>query len=423
MIFKIDKYAAATSAGIETIGGPARGKSFDAGACVRSMGLALGLAAALPIFAGPVALRSAAAQAPSTARQIGTVKEVTPNKLNITTDAGQSIAVSVVDGARVLQLAPGSTDLKSAATIKLDDIEVGDRVLVTGHQDAPDAMTVSRVILMKSTDIATKNAAEQADWQKRGTGGLVSAIDTTSGTITITARGRKVAVVTQPSTAYKRYADGSVKFSDSVPGTLSQIQTGDQLRVRGAKSADGTSITAEEIVSGAFENLAGTVTGVDPASQTLTLTDVASKKSYSIKVTANSSFRALPPEAAARFAARASAGERPSAAGTGTADKPKAPPAAGVAVGDPHAEAEHSASAGMDLSTFVNRLPQGSLADLHKGQVLMIVAEKSGAGEDSLTAITVLSGVDPILTATPKGAASMTLSPWNVGSAPDGGGA
>jgi hypothetical protein len=376
---------------------------------------------AITVLVLPGGSSLASAQATAPARQIGTVKQVTPNKLMIATDAGQSISVSVVDGAKVLQLSPGSTDLKTAQTISLGDIETGDRVLVTGHQDAPDAMTVSRVILMKSTDIAQKNEAEQADWQKRGMGGLVGGIDPATGTITISSRGKKIAVETQPSTVYRRYANGSVKFSDAVVGTRDQIQVGDQLRARGEKSVDGTSIKAEEIVSGAFENLAGKVTAVDVASQTLTLTDIATKKSYSIKVTPNSSLRALPPEAAARFAARARGGDQTAAAG----DKPKLPPAAAVAVGDPHSEPRGAGtgSAGGDLSQLVNRLPQGSLGDLHPGEVLMIVAEKTASDGDGLTAITVLSGVEPILTATPKGTASMTLSPWNFGGGQDGGGA
>ena len=58
----------------------------------------------------------------------------------------------MADGARILQLAPGSTDLKSAQTIALKDIAVGDRVLVTGKAgDDAGSFTASRVILMKST--------------------------------------------------------------------------------------------------------------------------------------------------------------------------------------------------------------------------------------------------------------------------------
>lgn len=389
---------------------------------VSSLGLVIGCAA---LFASGTVARTnepaAFAQSTPAARQVGTVKEVTPNKLMIATDGGQKISVNVVDGAKVLQLPPGSTDLKSAQAISLQEIETGDRVLVTGHQDAADAMTVSRVILMKSTDIAQKNAAEEADWQKRGSSGLVTAIDVAGGTITVTSRGKNTQIVTQPSTVYRRYANGSVKFSDSVSGSLSQIQVGEQLRARGAKSADGTSVTAEEIVTGAFENLSGTVLAVDPGAQTFTLSDPATKKTYLIKVTANSSLRALPPEDAQRFATRARGGARP--AGATSTGAVKLPPA-GVAVGDAHSGPDRSGgSAGTDLSQLVTRLPQGSLADLHTGAMLMVVAEKSAAGSEGMTAITVLSGVEPILSATPKGSESMTLSPWNVGGGPDGGGA
>jgi hypothetical protein len=343
------------------------------------------------------------------ARQIGTVKEVTPGKLTIATDAGAKISVEVFDGAKVLQIAPGSTDLKAAQPISLGDIEVGDRVLVSGHLDAPDALTASRVILMRSTDISKKREAEQEDWQKRGTGGLVSSVDPASGTVTLAARGRKITVETTPSTIYRRYADGSVKYEDARPGKLAEIQPGDQLRVRGAKSEDGSSIKAEEIVSGSFKNLAGTIVSVDAAAGTLTLKDLASKKSYIIKVTANSSVRELPAEAAARFAARAKAGQ-------GGAS----PAATPVSAGTP--EHPGSSSAGGDLSQLVNRLPQGSLAQLHTGDAVMVVASQAAPGEIALTAVTLLSGVEPILAATPKGEASMTLSPWNFGGGADGGG-
>ncbi len=78
---------------------------------------------------------------------------------------------------------------------------------------------------------------EQADWQKRGSGGIVSAVDAGTGTLTIAVRsGRKIAVTTSSATKYRRYAGDSVKFEDAQAGTLAQIQTGDQLRVRGAGS-------------------------------------------------------------------------------------------------------------------------------------------------------------------------------------------
>src|SRR3984885_7538286 len=223
------------------------------------------------------ALAQTPAATPAAARQIGTVKAAAGNSLTLTTDAGQEVVVSVADGARILQLAPGSTDLKTAQTIGLADIAVGDRVLVSGKAGDGAGFTASRVILMKSSDIAQKHEAEQGDWQKRGTGGIVNSVDAGSGAITVSVGAKKLVVNTSSTTKFRRYAGDSVKFEDAKPGTLAQIQVGDQLRVRGAKSEDGTSIQADEVVSGSFKNLAGLIATIDVGNGKLTLKDLATK--------------------------------------------------------------------------------------------------------------------------------------------------
>jgi hypothetical protein len=386
----------------------------------------LGAGLALPITGvaldGTVALAQAPAAAPAATRQIGTVKTISGTSITLTTDAGQQVAVSVADAARVLQIAPGSTDLKTAQTITLADIAAGDRVLVTGKagEDA-GTFAASRVILMKSGDIAQKNEMEQADWQKRGSGGIVSAVDAGTGVVTIAVGAKKILVNTSGTTKFRRYVGDSVKFEDAVPSTLVQIQPGDQLRVRGTKSDDGLSIQAEEVVSGSFKNLAGVIATLDAANGTLTLKDLATKKMMTVKITANSSVRALPPEAAARFAARvrggagASGGGQAGAAGGGEASarNPGGTGGPGGGAGRP---------AGGDLSQMVNRLPAEAVGDLKVGGAVMIVASQTDAGSATVTAITLLSGVEPILAATPSGTPAMTLSPWSVGSgAPEGG--
>ncbi|HWZ51580.1 MAG TPA: DUF5666 domain-containing protein [Granulicella sp.] len=385
----------------------------------------------------------AQAAAPGTApvaRQIGTVKSISGSTVTLTTDAGQTYTVTVAESARVLQIAPGSTDLKSAQAIALTDIAPGDRILVTGKPgEAADALLAARVVLMKSMDIAQKHAAEAEDWQKRGSGGIVNAIDPASGTLTLTSRGKKVAVHTTSTTIFRRYASDSVKFEDARPGTFSQLEAGDQLRVRGSHSEDGSFIQAEEIVSGSFKNLAGTIASIDTVAGTITLKDLASKKTYTIKVTPNSSVRALPPEMAQRFAARARGGQAAQAgpAGQGgqaghspAASQPTQPvataanPTSGQGYGSGHGAGEGSGpgAAGMDLSQVLVRLPAGSLQDLHPGAAVMVVASESSNAGDGLTVITLLSGVEPILAATPAGQPAMTLSPWNVGgAAPEGG--
>ena len=393
---------------------------------------------------GPEVLAQAAAPAAAAARQLGTVKAISGNSVTLATDSGSQVSVSVADGAKILQLAPGSTDLKTAQQIALTDVSVGDRVLVTGKAGDDGGFTALRVILMKSTDIAEKNAAEKADWQKRGSGGLVSAVD--GSTLTITAGAKKIQIQTTDSTKFRRYSDGSVKFEDAKPGTLAQIQAGDQLRVRGTKSEDGSTIQAEEVVSGSFKNLAGTIATINAAGGTLTLKDLATKKTVTVMVTANSDVRKLPPEVAARFAARAKGGAAAggpggagagagSGSGSGTANSggQTAAPSAGAAggagsrgpggMGGPGGPGAGGRSAGGDLSQMLSRLPTGTLADLKVGDAVMVVASQAEPGSQSVTAVTLLSGVEPILAATPSGSPAMTLSPWNVGGgAPDAGG-
>ncbi len=105
--------------------------------------------------------------------------------------------MSVADAARILQLAPGSTDLKSAQAITLADIAVGDRVLVTGKAgDDAGSLMASRVILMKSTDIAQKNAGGEGGLAETRIGWACERGRCRLGTLTISAGAKKIQVQT-----------------------------------------------------------------------------------------------------------------------------------------------------------------------------------------------------------------------------------
>jgi hypothetical protein len=67
----------------------------------------------------------------------------------------------------------------------------------------------------------------------------------------------------------------------------------------------------------------------------------------------------------------------------------------------------------------MNRMPSATLADLQKGDAVMIVATEGGSsGVPSV--IILLGGVEPILEASPKGDAPTILSPWSLSAAPSG---
>jgi hypothetical protein len=72
-----------------------------------------------------------------------------------------------------------------------------------------------------------------------------------------------------------------------------------------------------------------------------------------------------------------------------------------------------------DLQQAISRMPAATLADLQKGDAVMIVATEGGSNGVS-TVITLLGGVEPILEASPKSSASSILSPWSLGSAAGG---
>lgn len=356
----------------------------------------------------------APAPAAAAASQRGTIKTISGNTITMVADAGQTVTVNVANGAKIMQLAVGSTDLKTATPSQLTDVSVGDRVLVTGKVgDTPETFSAIRVILMKSADIAQKQAAEQADWKARGTGGIVSTVDPATGAVTLTIGTKKVIVNTSSKTDFRRFANDSVKYQDAKPGTLAQIQPKDQLQARGTLSADGTSMQAEEVISGSFENLSGLIASADPATGKITLKDLATKKMVTVDITANSNIRSMPLQMATMFAARSNGGSQSGGrrGGGGGATQAGAADAGGAG--------GTRRSAGADLSQMITRLPPITVADLHKGDAVMIVASESAPGASTVTAVTVLSGVDPILTANPNGGMDLSMS---IGGGAGGGG-
>jgi len=402
---------------------------------------ALLLTAAAAKKAGAIEPSQAPAQNPAT-RPVGTVKSINGKTIVLTTDAGAEVTIQLQDETKLVRIAPGEKDLKNAAPLNLQDLQVGDRILVRGAL-APDGKTVvaASLIAMKQADVAAKQARDREEWQRHGVGGLITKIDEPSGTITVstnaTGAAKDVTIHLTPKTILRRYAADSIKFDDAKPAPLSQIKLGDQLRARGTRSPDGTELTADEIVSGTFRNIAGTINSVDSADGTITVTDLISKKPVTVKVGGDAQLRKLPLMMAQMIAVRLKGGAAESAAGGNAAGAPAQRPAEGAPATQPNAQGSPGAAAGQgagrpgaaggpgagggrgDMQQMLSRLPAVTLADLQKGDAVMIVTTE-GTPEKGVTAITLLTGVEPILQAAPAGGASSILTPWSLGSAPSG---
>jgi hypothetical protein len=387
----------------------------------------------------------------SLVRQVGTVKSIgattamgTP--VTLSTDAGTEVTIQIQDTTRLVRIAPGQKDLKSATPAQLQDIQVGDRLLVGGKLgDDGTTIVASTAVVMKHADVEQTQEQQREDWQKNGIGGLVSAVDPTQGSVVITqtTAGVKKTITIQVTgaTIIRRYAPQSVKFEDAQRSTLDQIKPGDQVRARGTMGPDGTSFSAEEIVSGEFRNISGTISSIDPAAGTLTVVDLATKKSVLVNISSDSQVRRLPAPMAQRIGAMlkggpaggasadtASAGAPGANASSGNSSAPQmsgpsgnGPPAnggagagAGSGAGGGAGQRSGGARGAFDLQQMMARLPASTLADFQKGDAVMIVSTE-GTATGGVTAITLLGGVEPILQAAPSRASEALLSPWTIG--------
>lgn len=342
------------------------------------------------------------AHAQTAPHQSGTVKAATADSLTLTNAAGQDYTIALPGTAKILVVAPGGT-AASATPGTPADVTVGDKAIVIGTAgDAGTSLTAAKMYLMKSAAIAQSHAAADAAWAQ-GTGGIVKSVDVAAGKVVISSGMKTISISTTPSTIFRHYASGSVSFADAKVCGIGDIKVGDQLRVRGTKSMDGLTLAADEVVAGTFHNYSGLLTAVDATAGTVTLKDLATKKVVTVDVSAGSDVRRMPPMMAQMMAARMKGGAS-GAAGPG-----------GAAGGGRPAGASRG---GTDLSSMLTRMPTEKIAGLKTGDAVMIVASSSATDAAKSTAVTLLVGVEPILTAAPEG--DTTLSPWSLGGAPGG---
>jgi len=375
-------------------------------------------------------LGPASAQAPASKSFIGTVTAFKPDtQVEIKPDNAPAVDLKLTADTIAQRVVPGEKTLKNAVPASVTELAIGDRVLVTLE---PDNSNVRRIIIMSATDIGKRDEADRQDWNTRGISGIVAAKNGN----TITLRIRSLQGETRPTitvsdqTKFRRYAPDSVKFVDAKKSSLAEIKAGDQVRARGTKSDDGGKLTADEIVSGSFRMLAGLVLSIDAQENQVRINNLETKKPMVVKVNPDSSVHKLPPPVAQMLAARLHGGQ-PGADGAGRAGAGEgAGGGRGQGASEQNAGASpaggrDSAGGGMgrgtgggrgggrggDVQSLIERAPSITLADLKNGDAI-IVSSTVGASADQVTAITVLAGVEPILTK--PGTREMSLGQWNM---------
>jgi hypothetical protein len=390
------------------------------------------LAAASATPAG-LAAASAQAQQPAQASASGdkdikstsvlgdvTAINVEANGLAVKTASGSSVLVMLMPKTAFKRAQPGAATLEGATDIKLSDIALGDRVFAYGRV-AADQKTVPAqlVVVMTKSDIAKKQEHDKTEWARRGVWGTVTSVNAATKEITISSRtpaGLKPMIVeaTGEKVAFLRYAPDSVQYADAKPSSFTELKVGDQLRALGERTADGARYKPEEIVSGSFKTILGTVASIDAAAGTIKITPNGQKQPLTVAVTASSNLRRIDQmmgqmlafmvmrqtgggfgagmgQGNARFGGPGGGGQRPG----GQPPAGGTPPQGGGGEGQPR---RTMGGGNFDIQELIDRQPQATLANLKPGDVV-IVSSAAGSDATRLTAITLLAGAEPVLMA------------------------
>ncbi len=385
-----------------------------------------------PVFLALAAVAALSAQqppSPATGRVIGEVKSIdtAAQRMVVKPDAGGEVQVTLTDKTLYLRVPPGEKDLQKATRIPLADIAVGDRVYARGRlSEDRTTLPATTVIVMTKADLARKHEADRAEWQRRGVAGRVTLLNPQTHEINLAVgprdAGQTVTVDASGDVRFRRYAPDSVRFADAKPSSFSEVQTGDLVRVLGDKSADGTRVKAEEIVSGSFRNIAAQVKSVDAAANDIRVTDLETKKPLLVHVNPDTMLRRMPPMMAAMIARRREGGGPGGPAGGAPGAAASRPPQAmrqggsngpGGPGGPGGAGGGGGVHRGGDLNQAIERMPALTVAELKPGDAIIILST-AGSDPSSVTAMTLVAGVEPLFAAS-QGAPNLGGG-WNLDS-------
>ncbi len=368
-----------------------------------------------------LAVWAQAPKAPPKPRVSGTITAVNPssNTLTVKSTTGESVDLTVAKSSFILHLPPGETDQKKAEKLAITDLEPGEELVAT-YQPSPDGKTkeVGTLLLRTKADLTSMAKVEEDDWRKRGTTGNLVSTDAGAKTVTIKSGAREIVVKTSDKTLYSRYAPDSAKSSDAKPSSFAELKPNDEVHVLGNKTPDGSQIEAERIVFGYFPQIAATVKSVNPAANEMVVTDLATKKPVTIRINPDSVMKKLPDPAAqalarvygaARGGGGGDMGRGGDGGGGGRGFGRGGPGGAGGGPGGPGGRGGR----GGDIGQILDRAPAITLADLKAGDAIM-VKTTAGAGAGPGTAVMLIAGVEPILTAAPNSTRDI-MSGWNLG--------
>lgn len=331
----------------------------------------------------------------------GDVKLVGKEKIILqTVDGAIDVVLSKVTVFK--RISPENPSLKAAVDSSLAEVGVGDKIVVTGEVTSDKKSVIAnKVFIMSKADISAKQAKEAGEWRTRGITGKVESVNPQTKEITVSVRNvmgeKKIVLTPKKDAEFMRYAPDSEKFSEAVESSFGEIKAGDSIRAVGDKNADETAFAAEKVLTGAFQTVAGTITKVDSEKNEVTISDIKTKKEVTIVIGNSSIVKEFPEEIAQRLARfqmmRASGIQPPQGAG---GNRPQGNAGNNAAENNPNGNGRGMRGGG-SIDEMIENFPTIKVSDLQIGKMIAASSTKT-SGTDRITAIKLLSGVEPFLT-------------------------
>jgi len=327
--------------------------------------------------------------------------DATGHKLLLTTNSGNMITVIVDEKTTYVRVPPGETTLDKATTISFTDVIVGDRIIVRGRiVEDRKSIPARQIIVMTKSDLQQREQRNREDWRKRGVTGRIIGLNTETKEITLGFREREstMTIRTNEKVIFQRFPPDSVKFSDARPSSLSELKVGDQVRARGEKSVDGSSLMAEEIISGSFRMVGGSIQTISAETGQIKINNIDTNQPLTILIKKESVVRRVPSDVVRMIEARTSQKD-PKTSATATT---------------PNVSGSDGGSG--DIQEIIERLPPIQVSDLKPGE-LIVVSSTIGRDPSLVTAITVAAGLEDLVRRAqkPKGVKSRITSSTELG--------
>lgn len=309
-------------------------------------------------------------------RVLGEVVEIdqNANRIVVKTDLGNRVTILLDEKTDYFRVPPGEVSMEKAIRITRGEINPGDKVYARGKlSEDRRSLPAQKMIVMLKGDIEKNQERRRDEWDRRGISGVITAFDPKAREITLQVRGREgvktTIITTTDAVKFRRYAADSVQFGEALTSSFTELKTGDEVCALGEKNSDGSRFEAEQVVFGSFRTVTGTVTAIDGSSGEISISTLGKKQALAVLVRKDSTLRRITPQVA-QMIARVAQGSR----GAG------------------------AVSGGDELQRALDRLPSPSLSEIKPGDMITVTST-IGADPLRVTAITLITGMDAVLSA------------------------